>query len=234
MPCSPRSATRSPSGCERSTRAMRRTRRKRTAAAAEQDLARDPGSGSRESWAPTAHRVSSELEQTRAIRERAPARRTTAARRRSTRARIGRRTGSAVPIDRRGTGSGQARRGRQPGGRRRAAAARPVSARAAARGRALASAAGKRREQPRDSTPEQEEFSHSAPGTEAFKQDRSDWESLRRDLDTALEKYEATVSGSPCSKTIEGSLQRGRQRSCPRRVRSADLAVLRVARQKDK
>jgi hypothetical protein len=45
-----------------------------------------------------------------------------------------------------------------------------------------------------DSTPEQQEFSHSAPGTEAFKQDRSDWESLRRNLDTALEKYEAAVS----------------------------------------
>jgi hypothetical protein len=45
-----------------------------------------------------------------------------------------------------------------------------------------------------DSTPEQEEFSHSAPGTEAFKQDRSDWDSLRRHLDSALEKYEATVS----------------------------------------
>jgi hypothetical protein len=44
------------------------------------------------------------------------------------------------------------------------------------------------------STPEQQEFSHSAPGTEAFKQDRSDWESLRRNLDTALEKYEAAVS----------------------------------------
>ena len=43
-------------------------------------------------------------------------------------------------------------------------------------------------------TPEQQEFSHSAPGTEAFKQDRSDWETLRRNLDTGLEKYEATVS----------------------------------------
>jgi hypothetical protein len=43
-------------------------------------------------------------------------------------------------------------------------------------------------------TPEQQEFSHSAPGTEAFKQDRSDWLTLRRNLDTALEKYEATVS----------------------------------------
>jgi hypothetical protein len=43
-------------------------------------------------------------------------------------------------------------------------------------------------------TPEQHEFSRSAPGTQAFKQDRSDWESLRRNLDTALEKYEASIS----------------------------------------
>jgi hypothetical protein len=44
------------------------------------------------------------------------------------------------------------------------------------------------------STPEDEQFSRSAPGTEAFKQDRSNWESLRRNLDSALEQYEATVS----------------------------------------
>jgi len=43
-------------------------------------------------------------------------------------------------------------------------------------------------------TPEEQEFSRSAPGTQAFKQDRSDWESLRRNLDTALEKYEASIS----------------------------------------
>ena len=43
-------------------------------------------------------------------------------------------------------------------------------------------------------TPEQHEFSRSAPGTEAFKQDRSGWESLRKNLDTELEKYEAAVS----------------------------------------
>ena len=45
------------------------------------------------------------------------------------------------------------------------------------------------------STPEEEQFSRSAPGTEAFKQDRSRWESLRKDLDSALERYETSVSG---------------------------------------
>jgi hypothetical protein len=44
------------------------------------------------------------------------------------------------------------------------------------------------------STPEQQEFSRSAPGTEAFKQDRSGWESLRKNLDTELERYEASLS----------------------------------------
>jgi len=43
-------------------------------------------------------------------------------------------------------------------------------------------------------TPEQHEWSRSAPGTQAFKQDRSDWDSLRKSLDQALEKYEASVS----------------------------------------
>lgn len=44
------------------------------------------------------------------------------------------------------------------------------------------------------STPEDQQFSRSAPGTEAFKQDRSGWETLRKNLDLALEKYEASAS----------------------------------------
>ncbi|MEN3339818.1 MAG: hypothetical protein V7647_3494 [Acidobacteriota bacterium] len=43
-------------------------------------------------------------------------------------------------------------------------------------------------------TPEAEEFSRSAPGTEAFKQDRSDWAALRKDVDVALDRYEVAVS----------------------------------------
>jgi hypothetical protein len=46
----------------------------------------------------------------------------------------------------------------------------------------------------RGSTPEGQEFSRSAPGTEAFKQDRSRWESLRKDVDRALEAHDAAVS----------------------------------------
>ena len=44
------------------------------------------------------------------------------------------------------------------------------------------------------STPETHEFSRSAPGTEAFKQDYSGWEMLRRDVDLAMERYEASLS----------------------------------------
>jgi hypothetical protein len=43
-------------------------------------------------------------------------------------------------------------------------------------------------------TPEQHEFSRSAPGNEAFKQDFSNWESLRKDVDLALEQFEASAS----------------------------------------
>ncbi len=43
-------------------------------------------------------------------------------------------------------------------------------------------------------TPEEQQLSGSAPGTEAFKQDRSGWESLRKDVDRALEEHEMAVS----------------------------------------
>ena len=44
------------------------------------------------------------------------------------------------------------------------------------------------------STPETHEFSRSAPGTEAFKQDYSKWDALRRDVDLSMERYEASVA----------------------------------------
>ena len=46
-------------------------------------------------------------------------------------------------------------------------------------------------------TPETHEYSRSSPGTEAFKQDRSAWETLRRDIDLAMERYEAGGSRRP-------------------------------------
>jgi hypothetical protein len=59
------------------------------------------------------------------------------------------------------------------------------------------------------STPEQHEFSRSAPGNEAFKQDRSGWESLRKDLDLALEQYEAGVSARLARRLSEDRLSAG-------------------------
>jgi hypothetical protein len=43
-------------------------------------------------------------------------------------------------------------------------------------------------------TPEGQEMVMSAPGTEAFKQDFAGWESLRRNVDLALEQIEASLS----------------------------------------
>ncbi len=50
-------------------------------------------------------------------------------------------------------------------------------------------------------SPEQEQFSRAAPGTEAFKQDRTAWESLRADVGLALEQYEAALSSGLARKT---------------------------------
>jgi hypothetical protein len=43
-------------------------------------------------------------------------------------------------------------------------------------------------------TPEHHEYSRSAPGTEAFKQDFAKWDVLRREVDLALERLEASAS----------------------------------------
>jgi hypothetical protein len=66
-------------------------------------------------------------------------------------------------------------------------------------GRARAEASGQaggtdQRDGARGSTPEQHEFSRSAPGTEAYKQDRAGWEALRKDVNRALESRDAAVS----------------------------------------
>ena len=59
------------------------------------------------------------------------------------------------------------------------------------------------------STPERHEFSRSAPGTEAFKQDFAGWESLRKEIDLALEKYEAAASARLTRKTAADRLNAG-------------------------
>ena len=46
----------------------------------------------------------------------------------------------------------------------------------------------------RMATPEGQEFSRSAPGTEAFKQDFARWDSLRKGIGNAMDRYEAALA----------------------------------------
>ncbi len=59
---------------------------------------------------------------------------------------------------------------------------------------ALSRLQGEQRSGQNMATPETHEYSRSAPGTESFKQDYSGWDALRRDVDLAMERYEASVS----------------------------------------
>jgi hypothetical protein len=52
-------------------------------------------------------------------------------------------------------------------------------------------------------SPETHEWSVTDQGTEGFKQDFSDWESLKQDVESALERYEAAAVG----RALRGSLQ---------------------------
>jgi len=64
-------------------------------------------------------------------------------------------------------------------------------------------------------TPATEQFSRSAPGTEAFKQDRSGWESLRKALDLALDQHEAAVSNRLTRKAAEDRFSAGGSERVP-------------------
>ncbi len=58
-------------------------------------------------------------------------------------------------------------------------------------------------------TPEQHEWSPVDKGTEAFKQDFSKWESLRKDVDSALDRYEASVIARAARKSLQDRLSAG-------------------------
>jgi hypothetical protein len=64
-------------------------------------------------------------------------------------------------------------------------------------------------------TPEQWEPSVSAPGTEAFKQDFSQWEVLRRDVTLALERLEASLSSRLQEKHTRDRLSAGADDRAP-------------------
>ena len=59
------------------------------------------------------------------------------------------------------------------------------------------------------STPEGHEWSHADPGTEAFKQDFSGWESLRREINLALERTEAAASARLARQAAQDRLSAG-------------------------
>lgn len=82
------------------------------------------------------------------------------------------------------------------------------------------SAAG--REQQRGgsgTTPEGQEFSRSAPGTEAFKQDRTGWESLRKEIDRALEARDADASKRLAASLGDARLSAGGNERVPEKYR---------------
>jgi Domain of unknown function (DUF4175) len=72
---------------------------------------------------------------------------------------------------------------------------------------------------PRDglggSTPEEHEYSRSAPGNESFKQDFSKWSSLKKDLNLALEQYETAASQRLSKKLAEDRLSAGGSERVP-------------------
>ena len=65
------------------------------------------------------------------------------------------------------------------------------------------------------STPEQHEWSRSAPGTEAFKQDYAAWQSLAADVAKALERTEAQVAGRLSASMARDRLRAGGSERVP-------------------
>jgi hypothetical protein len=59
------------------------------------------------------------------------------------------------------------------------------------------------------STPEKHEWSPADPGTQGFKQDFSAWESLRKDINLALERTEAAASARRASQAAQDRLSGG-------------------------
>jgi hypothetical protein len=58
-------------------------------------------------------------------------------------------------------------------------------------------------------TPEAHEWSVTDQGTEAFKQDFAKWESLRKQVDSALERVEATIVATAARKSLQDRLSAG-------------------------
>ncbi|MGH9329589.1 MAG: hypothetical protein ACRD09_04035, partial [Vicinamibacterales bacterium] len=70
------------------------------------------------------------------------------------------------------------------------------------------------------STPEQHEYSISAPGREAFKNDFSNWERLRKDVSLALERREAAIAEKLAGKRRQDRLAAGADDGVPEAYRA--------------
>jgi hypothetical protein len=184
----------------------------RDGAGAEQELARalDKAlSGIGEPTSADARRLSQQLDESRAMRERldqlAEQMRQAETAARSTSPGAGQATASS--------------RTPQPGGRGAGAGAptlqqlREQYARELARARDSLGQQGQGgRPQADDrgaATPEDHVFSQSSPGNEAFKQDTSNWESLRKDVNLALERHDTAVSQRLARTLAEDRLSAG-------------------------
>ena len=64
------------------------------------------------------------------------------------------------------------------------------------------------------------QYTRSAPGTEAFKQDFTRWDELRRDVAEALERLEASRSGLLSVEELRGRLSSGADESVPETYRA--------------
>jgi len=64
-------------------------------------------------------------------------------------------------------------------------------------------------------TPEEHEWSHSAPGTEAFKQDYAAWQSLASDVAQALERAESSTASRLSSALSRDRLRAGASERVP-------------------
>jgi hypothetical protein len=182
-------------------------------ARAEQDLARDAErvAGRLSSGGSAEERqLSAQLEQTRALRDRLQ--------RLDGQMRDAARGGNAASRTNPGP-RGQGDAGGRPGGAQSAELDRLREQYRQELGRARQALDKLASAQPASSsgggTPEDEQFSRAAPGTEAFKQDRSDWASLRKDLDLALEKYEAAVSSRLSGKAAKDRFSAGGSERVP-------------------
>ncbi|MPY86398.1 MAG: DUF4175 family protein [Luteitalea sp.] len=135
------------------------------------------------------------------------------------------------------SGSGNGRSGASPSGRETAGESRGSGA---GRGDELAELGAEREQLLREArslvdeagqqnsegaaaggTPEHQEFSRSAPGTEAFKQDFSRWDALRKEVMTELETLELALSEQLAERDARNRLNAGGDERAPERYRDS-------------